>query len=344
MTIQHNLNLFKYRHQMRRFSSSDDTGLWMQFTTFECDDSVFPYVTLIPMIHVGNKEFYYEAKDEILCHDIVLYEGAYIPMRRLYSWFNLIVGMKTRLSLQGGAGTSENRLSDFKYEYSDGPKVREAFYQFGDLPERKIRQIIADCGRRHFLAMLRKMPLSAKLAFPFMLVFLMLAAPFVITRDALISLGHGENCDCCHCYDKPKGGFTSKSQTGRWDFFGWCLDQYKVYLLQSRDDRLKNILFCEMKLQAKQTKTIAVQYGEAHMGQLADFLEQHGYREAGCRNVLAISKQRTLEVEDEICGYGAALKRLRQMPTNIWDCGPSDYTTPWGGFYHQVDTNIHISP
>jgi len=67
---------------MAQFSFSDEHGLWMRISYYAHPDSNMPKLTLLPMIHLGEKDYYRAINDEMWCHDTAFLEGSYMPARR----------------------------------------------------------------------------------------------------------------------------------------------------------------------------------------------------------------------------------------------------------------------
>lgn len=317
---------------MSNFKRTDELGLWMGFSTYESADNSFAKITLIPMVHVGVKPFYKEVKDEVFCHDIVLYEGAYVPLKKMFKWLYPLIALKTKLNFQGKSKKRKphkgNKQQGFFPEKPNGPKVREIEYKYEGMPKRKIRQIIADTNKKQYLKSINKIPLRAKLAFPIILLGALILALFIVNRELLLSFGHEDSCKCKHCADDPVRG-----NKNIMDGFDWCMNQYKKYILEARDANLKNILMCELERHKASSKSIAVQYGEGHMEKLAATISELGFDYITTRWVLAVPAGKTDTVPDEVAGFGVAWSKFQILSSNILDVTSISEFSVSGGFY-----------
>jgi hypothetical protein len=84
-------------------------------------DATQPTVTLFPMVHVGEAEFYRTAYDDAATHDVVLIEGVKSPITtrvtRSYRW--IVNSRRLNLSLQPGyrtRGAEKVILADLSHE------------------------------------------------------------------------------------------------------------------------------------------------------------------------------------------------------------------------------------
>ena len=275
---------------------------------------MLPSVTLIPMAHFGNQAFYREANAEVMCSDISLYEGAFTPLKKIVRLFHPLIALKTNLTPQHKR-KKKSAEEDFFQEIPGGPKVREYEYKYQGLPKRHIRQVLADASKKQYLKAIKKIPLRAKIAFPFIVIFALIAAPFYVTRDLLLSYGHEKDCKCKHCFDGDEN--SKENRKNIFDGIKWCLDQYEVYILEERNAILKNVLFDEIQNNIGLPKSISVQFGQGHMDELASSMKILDYSSSQERWVLAVSKDKNAITEDKSAGYGIAWDRFEKLPTNI---------------------------
>jgi len=289
---------------MATLSHSDEHGLWMHFTTFEGPDDEFPDVTVIPMIHVANKDFLQEAYAETWRYDFALYEGAYVPMSSVFRHIYPLIAKVLGLTPQG-SGKVSLRRQGWKRESEDDPRERIMVktIQNSDLNlSRRQKQIIADMDKKGFLESVKEIPLSAKLAFPFLLIAFLLAAPFAYKRDYFFELSEDNEPE-----ENP-------------GFFERTIGHYFKYILEDRDTFLKQVLQREVDKSAGHDLTICVQYGQRHMKALVAFLQDElGYTQKESRPVLAVSRTRKMSLKGIQTGYGEAYAAYKSLPSNMSD-------------------------
>ena len=254
-----------------------------------------PDITLLPMIHLGEKGYYDEIKHEMWCHNKAFLEGCYVPTKRSLHLFHRLIGFFSGLSLQSG------KISFFrkwkKEEKTSGKNsLQESVRVFGcncgSCYYEELRLVRADLHRWHFLKVFRSMPWWSKLSYPFLIVAALLAAPFLNLRKYEFS----EEDD-------------ADSEEEDW------LDRFfKPFFKFTRTDRdlfLRTVLAEEIIRDCNQGKKLCVKYGERHMLPLAEtLLADFDYKLARQRNVLAVAKHRSMDLSNLKTGYGQAHKQF----------------------------------
>lgn len=289
---------------MATLTHSDKHGLWMHFATFEGPTVECPDVTLIPMVHVANRDFLCEAYAETWRYDFALYEGAYIPLTSIFRHIYPLIAKALGLTPQGSGKISLKRQG-WKREHETAPRERIMVKTFNtaDLKlSRRQKQIIADMDKKGFSEAIKDMPLSAKLAFPFLLVAFLLSAPFMAKRENF---------------------FDIKDEVGEFenpDFFERCLQSYFKYVLEDRDAFLKKTLKEQIEKCRGHNLSICVQYGQAHMKSLVAFLhDEMNYETVATREVLAVSREKRMSLKGLKTGYGEAYAAYKHLPSNMSD-------------------------
>lgn len=287
---------------MGTLAHSDENGLWMHFATFKGPRDDSPDVTLIPMVHVANKKFISEAYAETWRYDFVLYEGAYIPLSSLFRQLYPFLARKLGLTPQG-SGKLSLKAQGWKREVENDPYER-IMVKTIDTPSLKLsrrqKQIIADMDKKGFNKAVQDMPISAKLAFPFLLLGVLVTIPFSVKRDDLISL------------------VEDSEETEPSSFIERCFKHYFKYAIDDRDAYLKHILKRTIMTCQSHELSICVQYGQGHMKALKAFLDDElGYRLNSARKVLAVSKTRHISLKDSVTGYGLAYSSYGSLPSNM---------------------------
>lgn len=152
----------------------DAHGKWMRFTTYVNSDRRRPQVTLLPMSHRAEPEFYTEVKYEKLFADVYLFEGVDQPLGFLMSWMNSIKAYFSGLTPQGKRKWSFTRFfssdgsswSDYTswsdYKRPNPDRAREAVYSTcmcGECELETVRYVWADLDRQQVLSVYDKIPL-----------------------------------------------------------------------------------------------------------------------------------------------------------------------------------------
>lgn len=289
---------------MVTLAHSDEHGLWMHYATFEGPDEDSPDVTLIPMIHVGNRDFYREAHEETWRYDFALYEGAYVPMKSVFRHIYPFLAKAVGLTPQGSGNVSLKRQG-WKKAHENAPRERIMVKSINTSHlklSRRQKQIIADMDRKEFSQAIKDMPLSAKLAFPFILIALLVIAPFAIKREDFFDLPEDDN-------DDDKAGF-----------FERCMRHYFKYALDDRDEFLKYVLRNGIETCQGHDLSLCVQYGQKHMKSLVAFLtEEMNYTQEYTRKVLAVSRTKNMSLKGIDTGYGEAYAAYKFLPSNMSD-------------------------
>ncbi len=289
---------------MATLAHSDEHGLWMHFATFEGPDESYPDITLIPMIHVANKDFLREAHAETWRYDFALYEGAYIPMSSIFRHIYPFIAKAVGLTPQG-SGKVSLKLQGWKKAHEGAPRERIMVKTFNTAElklSRRQKQIIADMDKKEFSKAIKDMPLSAKLAFPFLLVAFLFIAPFTAKREDFFSL------------------IEDKSDDGKDGFFDRCIRHYFKYALEDRDAFLHFVLKNGVERCKEHQLSLCVQYGQGHMKSLVSFMQSElNYKPKHSRKVLAISKTKRMSLKGLQTGYGEAYAAYKYLPSNMSD-------------------------
>jgi len=282
---------------MGSFSFSDENGMWVRITKYAHPNPSMPSITLLPMIHIGEKAFFEEMNSEMWRHDSVFLEGAYMPARKLFHLFHRAFGAFSSLSLQSGKLPFWKRwrretVTEGRYGLTE--KIRKTGCDCGGCFYDEIRTIRADLHRWHALKAFRTIPLWAKLTYPILILAAILASPFLNFRDYSL-----ENDDEVHKDDgDPK------------DYFDRLMQPFWKYAMHDRDLFLRMILAEEILRPRHKSKSLCVKYGAKHMPVLAEtFLQDFGYVQTDQRDVLAVKKVKDLKISDEDAGYGFSSKK-----------------------------------
>ena len=262
---------------MGDFHKTDAHGEWMQFTTYVNSDWNRPQVTLLPMSHRAEPEFYAEVEHERVFADVYLFEGVDQPLGFLMSWVNSLKAYlsgltpqgKTKWSLAKFFSTDGPSWSDYKRPHSH--RAREAVYtkcECGEYDPGTVRYVWADLDRQQVLSVYQQTPMFFE------------------------SSEEKDHADSVHEKKSP----------------------FEI-LQDARDAYLQKILKTEVELESNKNKHIIVEYGAAHMQDLHDLLcNDLGYKIFSNRNVLAIADNKDLKRQDpEFCGYGLAAKKWERQ-------------------------------
>ena len=165
---------------------------------------------------------------------------------------------------------------------------------------RRQKQIIADMDKKGFSEAIKEMPLSAKLAFPFLLIAFLVTAPFMTKREDFF--------DVTEDMDESENP----------NFFERCLQSYFKYVLEDRDAFLQKTLKEQIERCRGHDLTICVQYGQRHMKSLVAFLrDEMNYETIETREVLAVSRQKRMSLKGLKTGYGEAYATYKHLPSNM---------------------------
>ena len=256
------------------------------------------------MVHVANRGFLREAYAETWRYDFALYEGAYIPLtsifRRLYPLMATVLDLTPQ-----GSGKASLKRQGWKrgYETAQRERIMVKSFNTSDLKlSRRQKQIIADMDKKGFSEAIKEMPMSAKLAFPFILLAFLVAAPFMTNREDFFDL-----TDEVDESENP-------------NFFERCIKSYFKYVIDDRDAFLKKTLKEQIERCRGHDLTICVQYGQRHMKSLVAFLrDEMNYEKVEMREVLAVSRQKRMSLKGVKTGYGEAYAAYKHLPANMSD-------------------------
>ena len=276
---------------MANFCFTDETGMWVRISAYIHPDPSMPKITLLPMIHIGEKEYFKEMSLEMWRHDTAFLEGCYMPARKLFHLFHRSISRFSELSLQSGRLPFWKKWRrESKVEGQSGLTefIRKTGCDCGHCHYNEMRTIRADLHRWHALKAFKLIPLWLKLTFPIFILIAVIAAPFMNFREFVFDdddddLGDG---------------------TG---FFGKLMAPFWRFVLDDRDLFLRMVLAEEVLRPRHKGKSLCVKFGAKHMPVLANtFLLDFGYRLADQREVLAVKKVKSMDVSNINTGYGFA--------------------------------------
>lgn len=279
---------------MGDFNYSDENGIWVRISEYTHPNPSMPSITLLPMIHIGEKEFFTEMKYEMWRHDVAFLEGCYMPARKFFHLFHRVFGLFSSLSLQTGKLPFWKRWKqESKVQGKTGltEKIRQAGCNCGNCYYDEIRTIRADLHRWHAIKAFKAIPIWAKITFPFLIFAAIIAAPFVNLRD--------HNFDDDYDDEEDDDGLFDELMKPFWKF-----------IINDRDLFLRMVLAEEIIRPRHETKRLCVKYGAKHMSVLAEtLLQDFGYALADYRNVLAVKKTKNLDITNLETGYGYAYEK-----------------------------------
>lgn len=279
---------------MVQFNFTNETGTWVNVSKYVHPDPSMPSITLLPMIHIGEKEFFKEISLEVWRHDTAFLEGCYMPGRKLFHIFHRTFARFSGLSLQNGKQPLWKRWKrESKLQGKTGltETIRKTGCHCGNCYYDEMRVIRADLHRWHALKAFRLIPFWMKLTFPFLILAAIVAAPFLNMRDYVFE-------DDEDCKSKDDG------------FLGKIMSPFWKFIMDDRDLFLRMIVAEEVLRPRHQGKSLCVKYGAKHMPALAQtFLNDFGYTLASQREVLAVKKTKKMDVTNIQTGYGYASKR-----------------------------------
>jgi len=296
-----------YLSTVVKFGFSDETGMWVRVSNYVHPDPAMPAITLLPMIHIGEKEFFREINHEMWRHDTAYLEGSYMPARKLFHTFHRVLGNFSNLSLQSGKLPLWKK---WKQESRTQGKTgltevtRKSGCDCGVCYLDELRTVRADLHRWHALKAFKVIPLWAKLTFPLIIVAAIIASPFINFRDHVLD---DEDCDCCENCDDDNG------------FFENLMAPFWQFAIDDRDLFLRMVLAEEILKPRSSGKSICVKYGEKHMSTLAEtLLHDFGYELANQRDVLAVKKRKDMDISDINAGYGYAVDKYWEERDAKW--------------------------
>lgn len=278
---------------MTKFGFSDETGIWVKVSEYQHPDSNMPSITLLPMIHIGEKEFFTEMKFEMWRHDTVYFEGCYMRVRKLFHLFHRSFSASTGLTLQSGNLPLWKRWKREKRTQGVNglaETIRKAGCDCGSCYYDELRTVRADLHRGHTLKVLKTIPVWAKLMLPFLIVIAILAAPFMNFRN----------------HDLDDEVINDEAES----FLDKLLKPFWKFAVDDRDLFLRMVLAEEVLRPRNKSKRLCVKYGEKHMAALAEtFLRDFGYQLSQQRNVLAVKKTKNMNISAVNTGYGYASRK-----------------------------------
>lgn len=289
---------------MGLFSFSDEAGMWVRVSNYAHPDPDMPTITLLPMIHIGEKEFFREMNYEMWRHDTAYLEGSYMPARKLFHVFHRAFGKFSNLSLQSGKLPLWKKWKqESKTQGKTGltEAIRKSGCACGGCDFDELRTVRADLHRWHAIKAFKTIPFWAKLTFPLLILAAIIAAPFMNFRDHVLDDEGCENCE-------GENGFFENLMAPFWKF-----------VIDDRDLFLRMVLAEEIQRPRNSGKNLCVKYGAKHMSTLDETLmRDFGYELTNQRDVLAVKKQKDMDVSDIITGYGYANERYWEERDARW--------------------------
>ena len=283
---------------MGLFSFSDEAGMWVRVSNYVHPDSAMPAITLLPMIHIGEKEFFREINHEMWRHDTAYLEGSYMPARKLFHVFHRAFGKFSNLSLQSGKLPLWKKWKpESKTQGKTGltEVIRKSGCACGGCDFDELRTVRADLHRWHALKAFKTIPFWAKLTFPLLILAAIIAAPFVNFRDHVLDDEECESCENC----KDEDGFFEK-----------LMAPFLKFIIDDRDLFLRMVLAEEIQRPRNSGKKLCVKYGAKHISTLDETLmRDFGYELTHQRDVLAVKKRKDMNVSEINPGYGYAVER-----------------------------------
>lgn len=283
---------------MGLFSFSDEAGMWVRVSNYAHPDPAMPAITLLPMIHIGEKEFFREMSHEMWRHDAAYLEGSYMPARKLFHVFHRVFGKFSNLNLQSGKLPLWKK---WKRESKDQGKtgltevIRKSGCDCGNCGYDELLTVRADLHRWHALKAFKTIPFWVKFIFPFLILAAIIAAPFINFRDHVLDAEECEGCENCD----DDNGFLEKLMVPFWKF-----------IIDDRDLFLRMVLAEEILRPRSSGKSLCVKYGEKHMTALGEtLLQDFGYELTNQRDILAVKKHKDMDVSEINTGYGYAVER-----------------------------------
>jgi len=287
---------------MGQFSFTDEHGIWMRISYYAHPNPNMPSITLLPMIHLGEKEYYRTINNEVWCHDTAFLEGCYMPARRALHLWHRIIGRSSGLSLQSG---KKSIFKKWKKEARTSGKIalsesiQTSSCDCGDCYRFKLRKVRTDLHRWHSFKAFKAMPWWVKLSFPLLILIALISAPFLNLREATLDMHSDEACECENCKG-DKEFFLTK-----------IFNPIFKFITDDRDLFLRMVLAEALIDPINHRKALCVKYGEKHMTPLAEtLLHDFGYILCNQRDILAVKKTKTLDVSAIATGHGSSLERM----------------------------------
>ena len=307
---------------MGDFNYTDENGIWVRVTKYSHPNPSMPTLTLLPMIHIGEKEFFREMNYEMWCHDVAFLEGCHMPARKLFHLFHRLFGASSGLSLQSGKLPFWKRLKRESKTHGQAGLTEihaKSGCNCGKCYQKDLLKIRADLHRWHALKAFKAIPLWAKLGFPFLILAVLIAAPFLNLRDHNVKSDEPEESDD--------------------DFFDRLTKPFRKFAIDDRDLFLRMVIAEEIIKPRHAAKRLCVKYGSKHMPALAEtVLADFGYKLAQSRNVLAVKKTKGMEISPAKAGYGIAEE-------NYWeevDIKTEQFKTKFNGVTTSYPQDISI--
>ena len=280
---------------MGTFSFKNDHGFWMRVIRLSHPHGLKPDITLLPMIHIAEPDFYQEMNYEAVNHDVVYYEGCWFPGRKLLSFFYKAAAVRSGLGYQGAGNRSKNRPVKLKgHSVTNRLELDEYVTTFPcfcrKCPAHSVRSIRADLHKRVARHAIKNIPLIHRLLSPLIIMGLLFVGMFVFTRKAVL----GASLEDMNPSD-----------------VGPILAPFWKFIIDDRDYFLQSVLHSELENVRTPDQSLCVKYGKAHMEPLVAFLKREwGYEIVSRRNVLAVKADKTMVLNHSLLGYGVAKARF----------------------------------
>lgn len=279
---------------MANYGFSDETGAWVHISRYSHPDPKMPSITLLPMIHIGEEDFFAEMNYEMWRHDTVYLEGCYMRASKLLHVFHRSLGLFTGLKTQSGrrpllrSWKQENRAQG-QNEVTE--TIHQTACHCGNCFFDELRAVRADLHQWHYLNAMREIPLWAKLAFPLFLLTAIITAPFINFRSM-------------DFFDEEKQGGDRGNVLSKMTWPFWR------FLIHDRDLFLRMVLAEDITHQKNIGKSVCVKYGAKHMPALANtLLQDFGYELTKQRAVLAVKRLKNQDLSQIDTGYGYASEK-----------------------------------
>lgn len=278
---------------MREFIHKNEMGRWVRIQHFSDPKNKLPDVTLLPMIHIGESEYFTEMSHEAWCHDTCYFEGCWVPVKGLLAALYRVASIFAGLAFQGGKISFRRKqsklpLNEVQNKLGLDEYMKKMTCDCGQCSQYSYRLVHADFHKKQAQEAFAKIPLMNKFALPFLLISGFVIIPFIKLRDAMVDMTDTDTA----------------MDENPWGKFG--LPFWK-FVKDDRDDFLHKVLKAEIHAPYNQGKNLCVKYGADHMKKTAEFLvHELGYAATESRDVLAIKAKKLAEINDEVAGYGVA--------------------------------------
>jgi len=282
---------------MTGFTFTDEYGLWACISYYSHPDPKMPDITLLPMAHLGEADYYTEIKYEAWSHDTAYFEACFIPARRGLHIIHRAFALFSGLTLQSG---KQSFLKTWKKEEKTSGKtklqeeIRTSACDCGECYNLELRLVRADLHRFHAMKAIKTMPWWCKLSLPLIIIAIIIAAPFINLRK--------------HDFDEED----DDDENGLLDKI---IKPFEKFIYDDRDLFLATVMAEEITDEKNQNKKLCIKYGAKHMPALANtLLSDFEYELVEQRSVLAIARSKSMDLNSIKTGYGIAAEKLFPKP------------------------------